>query len=116
MLGLNEEQVENVQITNPIELGDGIEDKAFILDVKVVLNNETYINLEMQVLNEKNWEERSLSYLSGAFDQLYRGQDYYRRKRTYERDMNLLKEEKARLEDEISELKRRLAEYEKNNE
>ena len=33
-------------------------------------------NLEMQVINEHNWPERSLSYLCRRFDQLLHGQDY----------------------------------------
>ena len=41
-----------------------------------MLNDDTLINLEMQVLNEHNWPERSLSYLCRAYDQLYRGQKY----------------------------------------
>lgn len=34
------------------------------------------INLEMQVINEHNWQERSLSYLCRSFDQLYQGEKY----------------------------------------
>ncbi|MGN1158284.1 MAG: PD-(D/E)XK nuclease family transposase, partial [Agathobacter sp.] len=40
------------------------------------LNDNTVINLEMQMQNQRNWEERSLSYLCRSFDQLYQGQDY----------------------------------------
>ena len=36
-------------ITNPIILGDALEDKEFRLDINVILNNETYINLEIQL-------------------------------------------------------------------
>lgn len=41
-----------------------------------MLNDDTLINLEMQVANEYNWAERSLSYLCRSYDQLYRGQEY----------------------------------------
>ena len=41
-----------------------------------MLNNHTHINLEMQVVNELNWADRSLSYLCRTFDQLYSGQSY----------------------------------------
>ncbi|MDE6714446.1 MAG: PD-(D/E)XK nuclease family transposase, partial [Lachnospiraceae bacterium] len=34
------------------------------------------INLEMQVINEGNWPERSLCYLCRVFDSLNRGEDY----------------------------------------
>lgn len=50
--------------------------KEFILDINIILNNDTHINLEMQVANEHNWTNRSLSYLCRSFDQLYRGQRY----------------------------------------
>lgn len=46
------------------------------MDIKVLLNDKSLINLEMQVNNEHNWAERSLSYLCRTFDHLYRGQDY----------------------------------------
>lgn len=69
-------QIHSVFIENPIELGDSMTEKTFFLDVKVLMNNSTVINLEMQVLNIGNWPERSLSYLYRSFDQLYKGQDY----------------------------------------
>ena len=50
--------------------------KEFILDIEVMLNDDTLLNLEMQVANEHNWPERSLSYLCRTFDQLYSGQEY----------------------------------------
>lgn len=76
VLHLREENVQSVQITNPIELGDDIDDKTFILDVNVLLNNNTLINLEMQMTNEHNWTDRSLSYLCRSYDQLYQGEIY----------------------------------------
>ncbi|MBQ9136565.1 MAG: PD-(D/E)XK nuclease family transposase, partial [Lachnospiraceae bacterium] len=47
-----------------------------MLDVKVLLNNDTIINLEMQVVNEHDWPERSLSYLCRSFDNLNQGEPY----------------------------------------
>lgn len=76
VLHLREENVQSVQITNPIELGDDFDDKTFILDVNVLLNNNTLINLEMQMTNEHNWTDRSLSYLCRSYDQLYQGEVY----------------------------------------
>ena len=57
-------------------LSANITGKEFILDIHVMLNDETLLNLEMQVANEYNWPERSLAYLCRAYDQLYRGQKY----------------------------------------
>ena len=70
------EEITSVVITNPVELGKSIDAKDFYLDVRVKLNKGTLINLEMQVLNEKNWPERSLSYLCRTFDNLSKGDDY----------------------------------------
>ena len=75
LLHLNPEFLE-VEITNPIELGRSIENKDFILDVNVLINNQTMLNLEMQVINYGNWKERSLSYLCRSFDNVYKGHDY----------------------------------------
>lgn len=69
-------EIISATINNPIQLGESIDDKSFLLDVSVTLNNHSLINLEMQVINEHNWPERSLSYLCRTFDNLKPGQDY----------------------------------------
>lgn len=69
-------QISSVEITNPIMLGKSINEKDFILDIEILLNNNAIINLEMQVVHEHNWTERSLSYLCRMFDQLNAGDDY----------------------------------------
>ena len=76
LMHLQPDSVSSITITNPIELGKAIDNKAFILDINVMLNNHAQINLEMQVANELNWTDRSLSYLCRTFDQLYSGQSY----------------------------------------
>ena len=76
LLHLLPEHITDITITNPIELGKTIDNKEFILDINVTLNNHTRINLEMQVANELNWADRSLSYLCRTFDQLYSGEAY----------------------------------------
>ena len=76
LLHLAAEEIQTIEIKNPILPGDTFDTKEFILDVEITLNNATLINLEMQVVNEYNWPERSLSYLCRRFDQLGKGQDY----------------------------------------
>ncbi|MBE5898704.1 MAG: Rpn family recombination-promoting nuclease/putative transposase [Lachnospiraceae bacterium] len=68
--------IKSVEIVNPIELGKHIDDKDFILDVKVMLNDNSIINLEMQVTNCSNWTNRSLCYLCRTFDNVQKGEDY----------------------------------------
>jgi predicted transposase/invertase (TIGR01784 family) len=65
-----------LEITNPIQLGETINNKDFVLDINIRMNDNTAINLEMQVNNEYNWTERSLSYLCRSFDQLRSGDEY----------------------------------------
>ena len=76
LLHLEEQEVISVDITNPIILGKALEDKEFRLDINVLLNDNTYINLEMQITNKLNWQNRSISYLCRSFDQLHHGQNY----------------------------------------
>ena len=66
----------DVKIENVIEPGAAINNKEYQLDIMVLLNGNTYINLEMQVVNYNNWPERSLSYLCRRFDNVSRGKDY----------------------------------------
>ena len=76
LLHLKPENVRDIEVTNPIDLAGDVSGKEFVLDINVKLNDDTVINLEMQVANEHNWPERSLMYLCRAFDHLYRGQEY----------------------------------------
>lgn len=76
LLHLQEEEIISVVVTNPIILGDAVTDKEFRLDINVLLNDSTLINLEMQVANRLNWCERSVAYLCRSFDSLEHGQDY----------------------------------------
>ena len=70
------EQISSLEVTNPILLGQALDEKEFILDVKITLNNNTFIDLELQVVNYGDWPERSLQYLCRTFDRLHRGENY----------------------------------------
>ncbi|MBP3592886.1 MAG: Rpn family recombination-promoting nuclease/putative transposase [Lachnospiraceae bacterium] len=76
VLHLSAEDTISVTLQNPIELGKKIEDKEFILDLAVLINNSRYLNLEMQVYHDPNWVDRSISYTSRCFDNLNRGETY----------------------------------------
>lgn len=75
--------VQDIVVQNPSELGEAIDDKTFILDINVLLNNNTIINLEMQVLDLKDWPERSLSYLARSYDNVAKGDEYINVKPVY---------------------------------
>ena len=71
LLHMLPEEILSVEITNPIIIGEAIQDKEFRLDIKAVLNNYHQINLEMQVVNRYDWPERSIGYLSRLQTSLY---------------------------------------------
>lgn len=76
LLHMHPEEIRSVEVLNPITFGDYPTDKAFVLDLKVLLNDNRILNFEVQVIDEKDWFDRSLSYACRAFDQLQRGQTY----------------------------------------
>lgn len=76
LLHLHAGEIVSADILNPIELGKSIDDKTYILDIKVLFNNNSIVHLEMQVINHHDWPERSLSYLCRSFDQLKQGKAY----------------------------------------
>ena len=76
LLHLKDQEIVSIEIKNAIELGTYIEDKDFILDLKILLNDKTIVNLELQVVNEHNWPERSMLYLCRTFDNVNSGEDY----------------------------------------
>ena len=80
LLHLQPEEVESLEIKNPIVLGKALtedfDSKIFVLDINVLLNNHTLINLELQVVDYHNWPERAMTYLCRNFDQLRSGEDY----------------------------------------
>ena len=82
LLHMNLSDIKSVKIENEIVLGEQTKDKEFILDIRIIMNNNTIINLEMQVINYHNWPERSMSYLSRTFDNLAHGEDYIKVKPT----------------------------------
>ena len=76
LLHLKSEDIKKIEITNPINLSENVVGKEFIMDINIRLNDNKLINLEMQVIDEENWAERSLSYACRAYDNLQKGQEY----------------------------------------
>ena len=76
LLNLKQSEIKSVRVTNPIKLGRKIDRKTLILDIHVLMNDDTSLNLEMQVVKQEYWTDRSLSYLCRSYDSLYRGEEY----------------------------------------
>ena len=75
-LKVDPERINEIEITNPIVLGESITDKEYHLDVKVLVDNNLKMNLEMQVLRHEGWIERTLVYACRELDDLNKGDDY----------------------------------------
>jgi len=76
LLHFNPQEIHSLEISNPIDIGKSISDKEIVLDIKLILNDHTIINLEMQVNNEHNWTDRSLVYTCRTFGSLNKGNTY----------------------------------------
>jgi predicted transposase/invertase (TIGR01784 family) len=76
LLDLKREEITSLEIKNPLLPGNTIKEKAFVLDIRILLNRDSVLDIEMQVNNHGDWPDRSLSYLCRSFDRLYRGEQY----------------------------------------
>ena len=76
LLYIPEEEILSYKICNPIILGDAIDEKTCILDIRVLLNNSKQINLEMQMGSVENWTDRSVFYLCKMYTDIKKGLDY----------------------------------------
>ncbi len=76
LLHLHPNEINVITIENPIMLGEPMNQKEYILDIRILLNNDKIINLEMQVQNKGDWPDRSLLYLCRSFDRIQKGQEY----------------------------------------
>ena len=83
LLHMRPEEIRSVEVLNPLEFKTLPTDKAFVLDLKVMLNDDRILNFEVQVIDEKDWPERSLTYACRTFDQLQKGQTYLDAKPVY---------------------------------
>ncbi len=61
LLYIPAENIVDIEVMNPIE----VDDKTCILDLKLMLNNNTIINIELQVAYFEDWAQRSLIYQAG---------------------------------------------------
>jgi predicted transposase/invertase (TIGR01784 family) len=76
-LDIAPDEIRSIHVINPLSLSDDPQKKEMILDIKAEMNDDTIINLEMQVINNHNWPVRSISYLCRCFDNLQPGQAYH---------------------------------------
>jgi hypothetical protein len=76
LLRIELKEIVSLEILNPILPGQDIDHKSCIMDILVLLNGNIRVNLEMQVLDEGNWNERGVYYLAENLLDLKKGEDY----------------------------------------
>jgi len=76
LLHLQADDIAEIEIKNPIRLGKRVEEKKYIYDIYLLLNNQQKIHLELQVVQQSFWTDRSLCYLCRDFGDLNAGDTY----------------------------------------
>ena len=72
--GLSPDDVQDILVENPIDLNSA--GKETIMDIKLTLNNNEILNIELQVYPDKYWISRSIIYLCRAYDNIGSGENY----------------------------------------
>ena len=62
LLNIPEERIERAEVLNPMQYSEVIDTKLTVLDLKVHLNDSTYILVEMQVRKFDEWINRTVVY------------------------------------------------------
>ena len=62
LLNIPEAEMRKIEILNPMQYTEAIDTKLTVLDLKLHLNGEKYILIEMQVRKFINWTNRTLAY------------------------------------------------------
>ena len=76
MLNLPELSIKEIEVLNPMQYSEVKDSKLTILDLKVHMNSNTFIHVEMQVRKFEYWTNRTVSYacrqiadqIQGKFD------------------------------------------------
>lgn len=81
-LGISTEQIKSLRLSNPFLWKAYRKQKQGILDVVLILNNNSKINIELQIKVLKYWDKRCLFYLGKMFTEDLRiGEQYTKLKK-----------------------------------
>ena len=72
--GISPDIVQKIIVKNPIDLNKNA--KETVMDLKLILNNNEIINIELQMYMDEYWISRSILYLCRAYDSIGEGEDY----------------------------------------
>ena len=82
ILDIPAEKIKSVRLANPFLWKRFFRQKQGILDILLILNDDTKINIELQIKIIRYWDRRALFYLSKTFtEDLMIGENYTKLKR-----------------------------------
>lgn len=77
LLGTEIEDITDIVIENTIVPGTVIDGKSIVLDIYLTLNRAEKVNIELQVVDMGDWEQRSIFYTCKMYTKgLKKGKDY----------------------------------------
>lgn len=77
LLDIPVNEIRSLEFADSVLSGEYAEEHGGILDIRIIMNNDKRINVEMQIRFFAGWEERSLFYLSRMFVEGFeKGGDY----------------------------------------
>lgn len=62
LLNIPESEIIDIDVLNPMQFSDAYDAKQTVLDLRVHLNNDTYLNIEVQVRRFQEWTNRTVVY------------------------------------------------------
>ena len=77
VVGIPMEQIKAVKVVSPFLRKRSKEQKLGIMDLSLTLNDDTKIDIELQLRSQKFWVKRNLFYLAHLYvDELWVGENY----------------------------------------
>ena len=76
LLSMPEEQIQKIEILNPMQYNESFDTKLTVLDLKLHLNDDRFILVEMQVRRFDSWTNRTLLYACRSIVEQSRGEGF----------------------------------------
>ena len=75
-MDIPENEIMECIVENPLIYGKHVQSKRNELDVRILLNGNQKINMELQIKRIRGWADRTILYLCRMFDELNSGEEY----------------------------------------
>ena len=76
LLSMSEDQIQKIEILNPMQYNESFDTKLTVLDLKLHLNDNRFVLVEMQVRRFDYWTNRTLLYACRSIVEQSRGEGF----------------------------------------